>query len=161
MSISWKYGDLSPACYPFREEKEEKKKPVKHSRASQKHNVVRKAAERPAKIIKDAKEIRHQKDAERRKKKREEKKKQHEAELNKAAEALDALVTSDPPPTETVAWALLSAELKDLLESVPDLEDLPSYEEIMGPLLPTQGFVVVTPVEVKPEPQEPAIVTPM
>ena len=86
MSISWKYGDLSPARYPFREEKEEKKKkPSKRSRASQKHDVVREAAEPPAKIMKDAKEIRRQKDAERRKKKREEKKKRDEAELNKAA----------------------------------------------------------------------------
>lgn len=74
MSISWKYGDLSPARYPFREEKEEKKKkPSKRSRASQKHDVVREAAESPAKIMKDAKEIRRQKDAEWRKKKREEK----------------------------------------------------------------------------------------
>ena len=96
MSISWKYGDLSPARYPFREEKEEKKKPSKRSRASQKHDVVREAAEPPAKIMKDAKEIRRQKDAERRKKKREEKKKRDEAELNKAAETLDALVTSAP-----------------------------------------------------------------
>ena len=111
--------------------------------------------------MKDAKEIRCQKDAERHKKKREEKKKRDGAELNKAAETLDALVISDLPPTETVVWTPLSAELKELLESVPDLDDLPSYEEIMGPLLPTQGSVVVTPVEVKPEPQEPAIVTPI
>ena len=111
--------------------------------------------------MKDAKEIRRQKDAERRKKKWKEKKKRDEAELNEAAETLDALVTSDPPPTETVAWTPLSAELKQLLESVPDLEDLPSYEAMMEPLLPTQGSVVVTPVEVKPEPQEPAVVTPM
>ena len=98
MSISWKYGDLSPARYPFRKEKEEKKKkePAKRSRASQKHDVVREAAEPPAKIMKDTKEILRQKDAERRKKKREEKKKRDEAELNKAAETLDALVTSDP-----------------------------------------------------------------
>ena len=163
MSISWKYGDLSPARYPSREEKEEKKKkkPSKRSRASQKHDVVREAAEPPAKIMKDAKEIRRQKDAERRKKKREEKKKRDEAELNKATETLDALITSGPPPTETVAWTPLSAELKELLESVPDLEDLPSYEAMMEPLLPTQGSVVVTPEEVKPEPQEPAVVTPM
>ena len=93
------------------------------------------------------------KDAERRKKKREEKKKQDEAGLNKAAETSDALFTSDLPATETVAWTPLSEELKELLESVPDLDDLPSYEEMMGPLLPTQGSVVVTPVEVKPEPQ--------
>ena len=111
--------------------------------------------------MKDAKEIRRQKDAERRKKKREEKKKRDEAELNKAAETLDSLITSDAPPTETVEWTPLSAELKDLLESVPDLDDLPSYKANMGPLLPTQGSVVVTPVEVKPEPQEPAVVTPM
>ena len=51
--------------------------------------------------------------------------------------------------------------MKELLESVPDLDDLPSYEEMMGPLLPTQRSAVVTPVEVKPEPQEPAVVTPM
>ena len=62
MSISWKYGDLSPARYPFREEKEEKKKkPAKRSRASQKHDVIREAAEPPAKIMKDTKEIRRQK----------------------------------------------------------------------------------------------------
>ena len=58
MSISWKYGDLSPARYPFREDKEEKKKkPAKRSHASQKHDVVHEAAEPPAKITKDAKEI--------------------------------------------------------------------------------------------------------
>ena len=68
-------------------------------------------------------------------------------------------MTSDLPPTETAAWTPLSAELKELLESVPDLDDLPSYEEMMGPLLPTQGSVVVTPVEVKPEPQEPGAVS--
>ena len=157
MSISWKYGDLLPARNSFRGEKEEKKKkPAKRSRASKKHDVVHKAAEPPAKIMKDAKEIRRQKDAERRKKKREEKKKRDEAELNKAAETMDGLITSDPPPTEMVVWTPLSAELKELLESVPDLEDLPSYEEVMGPLLPTQGSV-----EVKPEPQELAVVTPM
>ena len=60
-----------------------------------------------------------------------------------------------------MAWTRLTAELKELLESVPDLEDLPSYEEMMEPLLPTQGSVVVTSVEVKSEPQEPAVVTPM
>ena len=86
--------------------------------------------------MKDAKEIHRQKDAEGRKKKREEKKKRDEAELNKAAETLDTLVTSDPPPpppTETVAWTPLSTDLKELLESVPDLDDLPSYEEMMEP----------------------------
>ena len=161
MSISWKYGDLSPARYPFQEEKEEKKKPVKHSRASKKHDVLHEAAEPPAKIMKDAKEIRRQKDEEQHKKKREEKKKQDEAGLNKAAETLDALVISDPPPTEMVVWTPLSAELKELLESVPDLDKLPSYEQMVGPLLSTQGSVVVTHVEVKPEPQEPAVLTPM
>ena len=110
MSISWKYRDLLPARYPFREEKEEKKKkPAKRSLACKKHDVVREPAEPPAKITKDAKEIRRQKDAERRKKKREEKKKRDEAELNKATETLDALVTSDRPPTETVAETPLSS----------------------------------------------------
>ena len=70
MSISWQYGELSPARYPFREEKEEeKKKAAKRSRASKKQDVVREAAELPAKIMKDSKEIRYQKDAEWRKKK--------------------------------------------------------------------------------------------
>ena len=32
---------------------------------------------------------------------------------------------------------------------------------MMGLLLPMQGSVVVTPVEVKPEPQEPAVMTPI
>ena len=162
MSISWQYGELSPARYLFREEKEgeEKKRPAKHSRASKKQDIVRKAAEPPAKSMKDAKEICCQKDAVQCKKKREEKKKRDEAELNKAAETLDALVTSDPP-TEMVAWTPLSEELKELLESIPDLDDLPSYKEMMEPLLPTQGSAVGTPVGVKPEPQEPTVVTPI
>ena len=53
----------------------------------------------------------------------------------------------------------LSEELNELLESVPDLDELPSYEEMIEPLLPAQISVVVTPVEVKPEPQQPAVVT--
>ena len=55
----------------------------------------------------------------------------------------------------------LSEELNELLESVPDLDELPSYEEMMEPLLPTQRSVVVIHVEVKPEPQQPAVVTPI
>ena len=87
--------------------------------------------------MKDAKEIRRQKDAERRKKKWEEKKKQDEAELNKAAETLDALITSGPPPTETVAWTPLSAELKELLfralaQLRSDDGTLTSYTRICG-----------------------------
>ena len=67
------------------------------------------------------------------------KKKRDVAELNKPTETLDTLVTSDrpPPPTETVVWMPLSVELKELLESVPDLDELPSYKEMMEPLLPT------------------------
>ena len=81
--------------------------------------------------------------------------------MNKAAKTLDTLVTSDPP-TETVGVGGGSGRLSaDLLESVPDLDDLPSYKEMMEPLLPTQGSVVVTPEVVKPESQEVAVVTPI
>ena len=143
MSTSWEYGDLSPARYLF----EKKKKPAKCSHASKKQDVIHGVAEPPTKIMKDAKEI-CQEDAEQCKKKQEEKKRWDEAELNKAAETLDALIISDPPPppAETVAWMPLGAELKELLESVPDLDELSSYEEIVEPLLLTQGSVVVATV---------------
>ena len=98
-------------------DKRKKKEPAQRSCAckeKENYNVVCATAEPRAK------EICRQKDAEQRKKKWKEKKKRDEAELAKAAETLDALITSDPPPTETVvAWMPLSVELKELLESVP------------------------------------------
>ena len=128
MSTSWQYGDVSPARYPFQEEEEEEEEDKKApvKRKRKENQEVAHEAAEPP--VKIYKEAR-QKAAEKRK----EKKKEQETKLNEAA-----------------------CELDGLLASVPSLNELPSYQEMVVmeqlPSLehesPTEGrgFAVASPM---------------
>ncbi|XP_068707689.1 uncharacterized protein [Montipora foliosa] len=105
MSTSWQYGDVSPARYPFREEEEEEEEEEdKKAPVKQKRKENQDVAREAAEPpVKIYKEAR-QKAAEKRK----EKKKEQETKLNEAA-----------------------CELDGFLASVPSLNELPSYEEMV------------------------------